>query len=229
MLEMAQEAGTTDIVATPHANSRYAFDSVAVRSSIESLQRRAPGPIPRLHYGCDFRLSFDNLRAALERPELYTINHGRYLLVEFPDLAIPPNSGEILERLIQRGLVPVITHPERNELLRQRMAGLKSWVEMGCLLQLTAGSVTGRFGKSAERFCEALFGEGLAHIVASDAHDTVHRTPDMREARGCVRSGYGEDLARRVFETVPRAVIDNRALPDESGAGRTKRRRLWFW
>jgi protein-tyrosine phosphatase len=213
MLRMAFEAGTTDIVASPHASPRYAFDSAQVAESIGQLERLTPGQSPRLHYGCDFHLSFDNLRAALEDPGPFTINHGRYLLVEFPDLAIFPNSGELLERLLHRGLVPVITHPERNELLRQRLAELRTWVEMGCLLQLTAGSVTGRFGKRAAQFCDALFRQGLAHVVASDAHDTLHRTPDMTEARERVRGNYGAAAAVQVFEETPAAIIRNEAAP----------------
>lgn len=229
MLRMAIEAGTTDIVATPHVNPRYAFDPAIVEDGIRMLEARAGGRTPRVHYGCDFHLSFDNLRAALEQPDLYTVNHGPYLLVEFPDLAIFPNSGELLERLLRRGLIPVITHPERNELLRRRIRELRSWVGMGCLLQVTAGSITGRFGRQAERFCETLFDAGLAHVVASDAHDTLHRPPDMREARARVLGNYGEAIAARVFETCPAAVIRGEAPSKSKAAARAPRRWYNFW
>jgi protein-tyrosine phosphatase len=228
MLQMAVEAGTTDIVATPHANARYHFDPGQVRALISRLTE-AGAAAPRLHYGCDFHLSFDNLRAALEHPERYTINHGRYLLVEFPDLTIFPNSGELLERLLERGMTPVITHPERNDWLRQRLGDLKAWVEMGCLLQLTAGSITGRFGKRAEQFCDRLFQDGLAHVVASDAHDTRHRTPDMREARKRISHNFGEAAAVQVFEDAPGAIVRNAPLPKEPPASRAKRRWYQVW
>jgi len=181
MLRLAQAAGTTDIVATPHANPEYQFDPDRISEEIERLAQAA-GPAPRIHRGCDFHLAYDNVQDAIAHPSKYTINHGCYLLVEFSDLLILQNIGEVFDRLLEAGMVPVITHPERNWLLQQRGEQLRSWVERGCLLQVTAASLLGRFGRRAKRFSDLLLQAGLVHFIASDAHDPEDRTPDMRGA-----------------------------------------------
>src|ERR1700737_816953 len=95
MARVAAASGTTDIVATPHANQRYRFDPEVIEEKVEIL-RRAVGELVRIHVGCDFHLSAMNIHDALENPTKYAINHRSYVLVEFSDLLIPPTSAEIL-------------------------------------------------------------------------------------------------------------------------------------
>ncbi|MBC7292975.1 MAG: exopolysaccharide biosynthesis protein, partial [Thermoleophilia bacterium] len=181
MLRVARKAGTTDIAATPHANFRYPFDAAAVEQRIAELQEAA-GPEIRIHYGCDLHLSYENVQDALANPQRYTLNHRCYLLVEFPDLVIFENTGEIFRRFLEKGVVPVITHPERHRSLQRHRELLRQWVELGCALQVTAHALTGLFGRRAERCARDLLDEGLVAVVASDAHDATERSPDLRPA-----------------------------------------------
>src|SRR5437773_1490973 len=111
MLELAKRSGTRAIVATPHANSRYPFDPAVVQQRIAELATHVDIAI---HPGCDFHLQFDNIEDAVAHPAKYTINHENYLLVEFSDLSVFHTAGDILERLLDAGMIPIITHPERN-------------------------------------------------------------------------------------------------------------------
>ena len=140
MLVMARASGTTDIVATPHANSEFRFDPAEVEQKIAQLQK-AVGGLPRIHYGCDFHLTPENIEDALGSPGKYSINHRGYLLVEFADTFIPKATSQIFERMLDADLHPIITHPERNALLQKRLPDLESWVEMGCLIQVTASPI----------------------------------------------------------------------------------------
>ncbi|HLK19825.1 MAG TPA: CpsB/CapC family capsule biosynthesis tyrosine phosphatase, partial [Bryobacteraceae bacterium] len=101
MLRMAAEGGTTDIVATPHANVRYAFQPELIRERIAELALESEG-LPKIHQGCDFHLSYDNIQDALAFPSKYTINGLGYLLVELADTFIPRSLDEILRRFVQR-------------------------------------------------------------------------------------------------------------------------------
>ena len=98
--------------------------------------------------------------------------------------------------MLRREITPVITHPERNALLMGRVNELVEWVRFGCLIQVTAQSFTGRFGKKAQEGCKRLMRQNMVHFVASDAHDTEWRPPDLRGARQIVSSEYGEDSGR---------------------------------
>ena len=174
MLQIAAGHGTTILVATPHANLEYRFDPAVIAQRLAELQQAA-GDLPQLFSGCDFHLSYDNIQDALNNPAKYTINHKNYLLVEFSDLLIFRTTPEIFGRLGEAGMIPVITHPERNSLLRQRLDEIESWVAGGATVQVTAQSVIGEFGQRAQDFCRQLLDRGLVHFVASDAHDCERR------------------------------------------------------
>lgn len=223
MLRIAARCGTTDIVATPHANLEYAFDPEECSRKIAELIEVA-GPAPRIHRGCDFHLSYENIQRALAEPSRFTINGRSYLLVEFPDLLIFKSSAEIFDLLMGAGMVPIITHPERNPLLHQRLEELESWVERGCLLQVTAQSFLGRFGRQAKEFSDLLVRRGLVHLVASDAHDAEDRTPDLSGAFAYLTRKFGAEVATRLLVTNPGRVLEGAPVetgpPQAVGSGR---------
>jgi len=214
MARMAADCGTTDIVATPHADLVYPFDSEVIDQKIAEL-KAACGDVVRIHRGCDFHLHYDNIQEALENPRKFTINGHQYLLVEFSDLAVFRTTGEVFERMRLAGLVPVITHPERNLLLQQRISSLRSWVADGCLIQVTAQSFFGRFGKRARAFAAELMKQGLVHFVASDAHDCRDRPPRLDEAFRHIEKLYGRKRAERLCVHNPTAAVHGEQIPAE--------------
>jgi protein-tyrosine phosphatase len=227
MLELAAQSGTTDIVATPHANGRYPFDPGVIEERIAELSAETT---LRIYPGCDFHLQFDNIEDAVIHPEKYTINHRGYLLVEFPDVGIFTETDAILGRLLDGGMVPIVTHPERNRELQRRLDDLARWVESGCYVQVTAASYIGTFGKAAQRCANELMHRGLTHFVASDAHDLQFRTPSLREAYGLLADTWGEDLIRPLFVENPKAVLEGDAVEFEFPATSVKRRKWYqFW
>ncbi len=228
MLRMAAESGTTDIVATPHADLEYKFQPELIRQRVEELTALSGG-VPRIHEGCDFHLTFDNIQDAIAHPGKYTIGHKSYLMVEFSDLLIFQNMSEIFERMQGAGIVPVITHPERNQLLQQRLPVLEKWVQEGCLMQVTAQSLLGRFGKTARKFSMELLQRNLVHFIASDGHDTKHRPPVLKESFEWICREYGEGLAQRLFVDNPRAAVEGVSLPDGGELETPSRKWYRFW
>ena len=229
MVRMAAEHGTTDLVATPHANLEYRFDPERIAERMAQL-RAAAGDALRLYTGCDFHLSFDNIQDAIDHPRKYTIHQQSYLLVEFSELLIFKNTDEIFARLNDAGMTPVITHPERNGLLRQREDTIAKWVDAGVRVQLTAQSLTGDFGQRAQEFSRQLLDRRLVHVVASDGHDCQRRPPVMDQARAWLRKHYGDALAEALCVTNPGATLSGAAmhLPD-AGAEWSVRKWYEFW
>jgi len=224
MLRVAAESGTTDLVATPHANLEYRYDPALIRERLEELADASP---VRLYSGCDFHLSFDNIQDAIDHPRKYTINEKSYLLVEFSDMLIFRNTTEIFGRLQDAGMIPVITHPERNGLLRQRIESIEAWIEAGARVQLTAQSLTGIFGSRAEQFCETVLDRGLAHFVASDAHDREHRPPKLDEAHAWLTKRYGESAANLLCIQNPKAALDGEPVQHMEASEPRKWYQLW--
>ena len=231
MVRMAADTGTTDIVASPHANERYGYDPATVTAKIAELQQ-ACGDVLRIHRGCDFHLSFQNIEDALREPRKYTIDGGNYLLVEFSDMAIPPNMTFLFEQLLSAGMIPIITHPERNPLLQKHIPTIEEWARQDCLVQVTAGSFLGSFGKAARRTAESLMSQRLVHIVASDAHNTTSRSPDLLPAYRHIAKHYSEKHAEALFTLFPRAVLQGESVdPDDlwSGPPKIKRGPFGLW
>ena len=226
MLDLAAASGTVDIVATPHANSQYAFAPDLIAARIAELQPRTP---VRIHPGCDFHLSALNVADALAHPQKYTIGRGSYLLVEFPELGVFRAADGILRALLDAGLVPIISHPERNEHLRGQLDDLARWVAEGCFLQATATAFTGLFGAEVRRAAEDLVARGLVHIVASDAHNVRQRTPVLRDAYGRMCDRWGEEAVRPLFVENPAAVVASEEMAFEPAVLRSGRKWYQFW
>jgi protein-tyrosine phosphatase len=214
MAEMAIADGITHVVATPHANAEYRFNPEAIRQRRDELQQRV-GDRLTLLTGCDFHLSFENLQDLRGNHAKYTINQKSYLLVEFADFSIPPGTDDTLHQLLLQGISPIITHPERNRLIRAKPHMLRKWLRQGCYVQLTAQSLLGGFGESTQKQTEQWLEQDMVHFFASDAHNTTKRPLQLRKAFEVTAQKRGEGIARALFVDNPLAAVEGRPLPYE--------------
>jgi protein-tyrosine phosphatase len=233
-LAMAEDAiadGITHVVGTPHASSDHFFDFARVSAARAELSAKLEGRLT-LASGCDFHLSHENLSALRKDPRPYCINQKDYLLVEFNEFSIPPSMDQTLHEIQLLGIHPIITHPERNRILRTRQERLQSWIEKGCYGQITAGSLTGVFGAAAQERAWTWLGRGLIHFVASDAHNTGRRPLKLRFGYDAVMTQHGEELARSVFVENPLAAFEGRPLgyvPEIASERETRKRKRFFF
>jgi protein-tyrosine phosphatase len=228
MAESAIAEGITHVVATPHSSNEYAFDYSRVRDLREQLQEKI-GDRLILATGCDFHLNPENLEALRVDAPRFCINQRDYLLVEFNEYSIPPAMDQTLHEIQLLGLRPVITHPERNAILRSQTERLARWVRLGCFMQVTAGSLTGTFGTGAQKYACRWVADGLVHFVASDAHNMRGRPLKLQPAFDVVCEQFGQEKARALFVENPMAAFEGRdlphvpQLPDEFETPRRKR------
>jgi protein-tyrosine phosphatase len=238
MAEMAIADGITHVVATPHAHPDYAFEPAKIRQRRDELQRRFEGRLT-LATGCDFHLSYENLSDIRTASSRYTINQKNYLLVEFADFSIPPSLDQALHELQLAGLVPIVTHPERNPLIRAQPKRLFKWIRQGCYAQVTAQSLLGQFGRSAQEASQKWLTAGAVHFIASDAHNVTSRPLRLKETFDWVAKTYSEELARSLLVENPLAAFEGRPLPfvpepdEEAGTagsrGARRKKRFWFF
>jgi protein-tyrosine phosphatase len=237
MAEMAIADGITHVIGTPHASQNHVFVPELVRQRRDELQARFEGRLT-LATGCDFHLSFENLQEIRHDATRFTLNQKNYLLVEFADYSIPPSLDHALHELQLAGLHPIVTHPERNPLIRAQPERLYKWLRQGCYAQVTAQSLLGRFGQSAQEMTQIWLDAGAVHFLASDAHNLTSRPLRLKEAFDQVAQTRGEDVARALLVDNPLAAFEGRPLPwvpdfrhdaDMSGATVRKRKRFWFF
>jgi protein-tyrosine phosphatase len=214
MAEMSAKNGVTHIVCTPHSSEQFKFDPALNLERIELLRKRL-GTRITLALGCDFHLMFDNIEDAIRTPAKYSINGKQYLLVEFPDHGISQNMKEIFFRLGTAGLVSIITHPERNPVLARNPEKMADWLRQGCYIQITAASLTGRFGKVAQKVSHDLLRRNWVNFIATDAHDLTSRPPMLRDAYDLVTEKYGKETAERLIVENPRAAFFGEPMPPQ--------------
>lgn len=229
MAEMSIANGVTHIVSTPHASDQFRFDPALNQERLAMLTSELGGRIT-LGLGCDFHLTYDNIEDAIAHTDKYSINGRKYLLVEFSNHMIPPNISDVFFRMGLAGLTPIITHPERNPVIVRNPERLGEWIRSGCYVQITASSLTGNFGKTAERISHQLLRQNWVHFLATDAHNVISRPPRLREAFDLVADRYGHETAERLCTENPRAVFFGEPLPPQpEPIGIDDRPKTGFW
>jgi len=221
IIEAAALDGVQVIAATPHVRADFPTTPEQIGDGVHALQRLVG---PRIVRGAEVSLE---LAASLPPEDLhaYTLAGSRYLLVEPPYTGLPLNAGTTLFTLRLAGFVPIVAHPERNPDIQADPGRLRELVEAGALSQLTAGALTGRRGATAARTARVLLDEGLAHLVAGDAHRPLGRTSSMSAALAQVDEALGEWLGT----AVPAAIVADEELPPRPAIRPRRRRRVLAW
>jgi len=208
-VEMARQAaadGIHTICATPHIKPPFLPpERIALSRSLLNKRLAAENIPVTVLAGGDV--------SAFDMPpdlEPYLLHEGPYLLVEFPHEYMPAGAKQLLVGLAARGLVPVITHPERNHGVIENPNRLLELVEGQVRVQITADSLTGLFGKDAEACARFLLKKRVVHFLATDAHSPDRRRPVLSKGLAVAGEILGKEAARRLVIDNPRAVIEGR-------------------
>lgn len=185
MAEAAVNQGISHILLTPHhMDSHYTNHKLDVIKHTGAFQQDLiDHEIPlKVFPGQEVHLTGDLLKAIFDDDILFMDSGNRYLLLEFPHNEVPEYAENMIFELTSRGITPVLAHPERNQGFQKDPDRLFSFVEMGCLTQLTSSSYLGVFGKNIQTLTEKIIKANLGFVFASDAHNFEGRRFMMREA-----------------------------------------------
>lgn len=213
MLSLAEQAaneGITRIIATPHLfHPQFETTDVDVKLTVAEVnvllnQRNIPLNIATGH---EIRLTGDlieEIRSGIALP----LANSRYLLIEFPSTGIPSYARQVFAELISDGYVPIIAHPEKNKAIIQNPTLLFDLISNGAISQVTCASLIGKYGKDVQRFAIALLENGLAHLVASDAHHTEKRPFYWEQCRKFLSKELEEWLLEEIYENNEAIYLD---------------------
>lgn len=213
-LAMARAAladGISITVCSPHILPGV-YDNTAQNIEARVLELRKvfeqEGVPLLLAVGADVHLMPDLPRSLRERT-IPTIGGSRYFLLEPPNNVMPPRIEEVAFNLIMAGFVPILTHPERLRWIETHYSCIRALFDIGVWMQVTAGSLTGDFGRRTRYWTERMLDEGIVHIIATDAHDVKRRPPRLSAAVELAERRVGRISARRMVEDLPAAVLRN--------------------
>lgn len=223
MARCAVADGITHTACTPHIYpGLYENQQAGIEQAITQLRAVfAAEDIPlQLCIGADTHLAPD-LIASIRGGRVPTLNGSRYLLLEPPHHVAPPQFEESVFQLMAAGYVPVITHPERLSWIETHYPIFQRLVKQGAWMQLTSGSLTGRFGRRPQYWAVRMLEERIVHILATDSHHIDRRPPLLAEGREAAARRIGEEQAKYLVTTRPQGILDDLppdkmpALPEE--------------
>jgi protein-tyrosine phosphatase len=226
MARVATAAGTRAMATTCHINHMFGLgpaDLAAGRKALAAALERE---------GIELELLAGGEIAPERLPDLddetlagLTLGSGTYVLLECPFTPVGATMDTMVANLQGRGFGVLLGHPERSPTFQHDPSRLAALVDRGAYAQVTTGSFTGDFGRTAQRTATAMLERGIVHVLASDAHDAVHRSPDLRAA------GLDEEQTEWMAQVVPAAIVAGAALPDRPTLPRARgvRARLRSW
>jgi protein-tyrosine phosphatase len=212
MASIAVDDGIRTMACTPHIYpGMYMNDGPGIERARQALQEvfDQRGLTLRLVVGADVHL-VPGLLPNVQSGMVPTLNRSRYLLLEPSHTTPPPRFEESVFSLVAAGYTPVITHPERLTWVENHYPVFLRLIEQGAWMQVTAGALTGVFGRRAKYWGERFVGEGHAHLLASDAHSAGRRRPQLSPAREIAERLLGKDEAARLVLERPQAILDDR-------------------
>lgn len=213
-LQMLQNAVASDVealVVTPHCNGRYGdgnYLGTNLHERFSELQKAAEDIPLKLFLGAEV-LADERLLSLLDEKKLPTINGGRYLLTEFPMDAFSGYIFEVLQGITERGYIPLIAHPERYTSVCRNPQIVMDWLDLGCHLQLTGGSIFGEYGKTVQKTANILLQQDLVACIASDSHGIHRRSNFLLDVCDHLKVRYPKQYAQCLMYENPMRICLN--------------------
>lgn len=223
LARLAVEGGTTHMVCTPHLHAgRYDNTAASIAQALQGFRAAlAEAGIPlQVAAAAEVRFDMEIMlwQRAGQLPFLGKWQDKDVLLLEFPHADVPFGAERLTQWLLERNVVPLIAHPERNKGVMRTPSRLKAFIDQGCLLQVTAGSLAGRFGERAQELAEELLREDVVTVIASDAHNLQHRPPLLAEGRERAERLVGARKAEELVRAMPWAMAQAQFLAESPDA-----------
>jgi protein-tyrosine phosphatase len=209
LLKMAFQQGTGAVILTPHYRGRYRGNTEQKLSvQYHELCKAAKKECPELelYLGCEVGYELD-VSEKLADGSVLTLNGTRYVLLEFPEKSFRSRIMDGVLEVLNFGYTPIIAHMERYEAFHRSPELTREVMELGALIQLNADSILGKYGFGLKRYCRRLLKAHQVHFIATDAHDTKSRKPDLKTCYRKICKKFGKDRAEMLFYRNARVML----------------------
>jgi len=208
MCRIAVAEGVTHTVALAHQSERWNLSPETIREAVVELRRRlAAELIPLEVFPAAEVMAVPDLADAWSAGRVLSVgDRGQFLLVEMPHQLFV-DLGPVVHRLATRGVRIILAHPERHAELLHEPGRLEELIRLGCLVQVSSGSLTEPANIANEKALKAWVRRGCVHLLGSDGHSPRSRKPLMAAAADRIREWAGPETAERICAATGRAIL----------------------
>jgi tyrosine-protein phosphatase YwqE len=208
---------TTPHLLVPHLGSEAALDRELElhRQAFDELSAGSAGrdDLPSIALGQEiWAPDAAAVRRVVSRSDI-GLASGRFLLVEF-GFDLLGNHNDVVREVQGAGRQIVIAHPERYRYLEGHnpLEVMRTWQDLGALLQVNVGSLTGHYNRSSpgsERLAWQMIEQGLLDLLATDHHGPGRSGVSPREALDALIARGELALAERAMAEIPGLIAQN--------------------
>jgi protein-tyrosine phosphatase len=213
MLKIAIDQGVTTQVLTPHIHiGRFNNTIQLIEERFKKFQEQvdAANLKIKLLLGAELRIGPEIMQLISKNavPWLGEFENKKTFLLEFPRTEVPFGSDNLVKWLLSKNCLPIIVHPERNSTFLNNREKLQTFIDLGCPLQITSSSITGKFGADVQQMCEDLLVAEQVSAIASDCHNLKGRSPDLLAGAEKAKALIGDDKTHYLTNTLPKKLIN---------------------
>lgn len=210
------ERGVCRIVTTPHLEGSLTLDADGFASRMERMDRawrEVREAVGDAHPGLDFRRGHEVM---LDLPDVdlsderLHLGGTAFVLVEWPRLQVPHGTGKVIGRIRFSGLIPVVAHPERYGGVGPDLQIVGEWRRRGAFLQVSYGSLLGRYGDRARRRAFRLIERGWADYLSTDFHGRPELELYLDRAGAALEELGGAEQFTMLAATNPERLFEGR-------------------
>ncbi len=216
ILKKMTAMGYKALVCTPHyiTGSKYVANNTNKFNKMQLLRDFVEKENLNLHLYLGNEIYIDSeIESLIQKGEIYSINHSRYLLIEFPVSRLMNDLMNLLFLLRNKGYVPIIAHPERYLYFQENHELLDKFIEMGCLFQGNFSCIIGKYGEHTKKLFLYMLKNNYYHFLATDVH---HETDILFLKFNKIKKMIIKEIDEKRFQqltyTNPLKVIRNESL-----------------
>ena len=214
MARIAESEGIKKIVNTSHFHPEFKYtmgEELVEAINIFNVALKANKIDLEVLIGNEIYYT-DEIIEELHNLNFHTLNNSKYLLIEFSPMNVPKNLADVVYEVKLKGYIPVLAHVERYNNIIENPNIIYDCIKEGAIIQVNASSILGKHGKEIKKVSDILLDNNMIHIVASDAHGSERRRPQLREAYEFVKNKYSEETADNLFKNNQSLIIENKDI-----------------
>lgn len=222
------EHGLKVLAATPHFHE--ISDWNLIKEKVKELEHAfvQAGIALNLISGAELLMDLNILEMDAAAIPTYG-DKGKFCLIELPLQQIPMYTKQVLFSLQTKGIIPIIAHPERYSAVVEAPNLPLEWLQQGCLIQMNAGSILGRFGTKIQETAQIMLTHNMVQLVASDAHGLERRRLNLPEAHAALVEILGPAHAHELVEINPQGILEGNFQLQRQPEEYRKKRRFFFF